>query len=70
MHFKLSWHPREVAEQWPMGSVVLCRLTQNKSLEHGYTYILSLCFMPESMSFDKGYEYLLIEQASERKQDK
>jgi len=66
MHYKLSWHKREIAEQWPKGSVVLCRKMQDLPLEHGYSYILSLCFTPESMSFDKGWEYLLIEAAKEQ----
>ncbi len=70
MHYRLSWHSKEIAEQWPKGSVVLCRVAQGKPVEHGYSYILSLYFTPESMSFDKGYEYLLIEEPTERKQTK
>ena len=67
MHYNLSWHNKEIAELWPKGSVVLCRKAQPQPLEHGYSYVLSLCFMPDSMSFDKGYEYLLVEQPKEKK---
>jgi hypothetical protein len=62
MHYKISWHKKEVAELWPKGSVVLCRKAQARPLHHTYSYILSLCFTPEAISFDKGYEYLLIEE--------
>lgn len=64
MNYKLSWHSKEIAEQWPKGSVVLCRYDKGKS--QGYSYILSLYFTPNSMSFDKGYEYLLIEEPKEK----
>jgi hypothetical protein len=70
MNYKLSWHSKEIAEQWPMGSVVLCRKPQPKPASSKYSYILSLCFMPESMSFDMGYEFMLIEEPKERKQTK
>ncbi len=67
MHFNLSWHKREIAEQWPKGSVVLCRRPHPKPYYHQHSYILSLHFMPDSMSFDTGYEYALIEEPKERK---
>jgi len=70
MTYKLSWHQKEIAEQWPKGSVVLCRKMQGKPLDSAYSYVLSLHFMPESMSFDRGYEYLLIEEPKVKEQTK
>lgn len=66
MQFKLYWLPKEVAEQWPKGSVVLIR---TRSEKNGFTYILSLYFTPECLSFDSRSEYLLVESPESQKQN-
>lgn len=70
MNYKLSWHPKEIAELWPKGSVVLMRHRHQRWLTPTYSYVLSLYFTPETLSFDKGHEYLLIEEPKEKKQTK
>lgn len=68
MNFKIDWHPREVAEQWPVGSVVLVRKQQESPHTHHYSYILSLHLTPDALSFDRGHEYALIETPKQKEQ--
>jgi len=65
MSFKNSWHPANIAAEWPKGSVVLVRVPDQLPLIHNYHYLLSLYFNPEFVV--EGYEYLLVEEPKRMK---
>lgn len=62
MSFRNDWHPYNVAEHWPRGSVVLCRIKQNKPITHQHSYLLSLYFVPEAAMWPRDSEFLLVEE--------
>lgn len=63
LNLRNCWHPSNIAEFWPKGSVVLCR--SKPETQGTYVYVLSLYFMPSPAFMHEDKEYLLIETPKE-----
>ena len=62
MNFNNQWHNYEVAELWPVGSVVLMRLKITAECHHSHSYLLVNNWNPKSQTWNRKSEFQLVEE--------